>query len=350
MLSGRRRRAAEDRAQAVAGRERQRPVRGSQRGPAAGQERAEKGQRVGQREQRRRVVRAGPQELELEARAVDALRARAVAGHERVHAGLTVAPHVEEGRALGRAQPLVAVARVVGRAEGGQVELDHAGRVRAVDEHVDAAPLQSLDEARDGQHQARRARDVVDERQARGRRHPREQRFDDLFRIAQREGQRRAHDARAARLRHRVGRVAAGRVGRVGDEQLVAGAQLERAQHGVDAGRGVGHEDEVGRVGAHEGRQRRARRLELRLEFPHHKTYGLALEPGPPALLAVEDGRWTRAEGTMVQETDCRVQRPRRARAGAIRRRRRQRARRLHVGRVRDRHRADLEAQRVRRA
>ena len=73
-------------------------------------------------------------------RAAVLLRVVAVADHERVQRRLPVAPHVQEGRALGRAQPLVRVAACSRRRRrASSVERHHAGRVRAVDQRVDAA-------------------------------------------------------------------------------------------------------------------------------------------------------------------------------------------------------------------
>ena len=69
--------------------------------------------------------------------------------------------------------------------------------------------------------------------------------------------------ARPAR-RHEVERVAAGVVGVVGGEQLVARRERQRAQHGVDAGGGVAHEGEVVGIGAHERGQRGPRDVEQR--------------------------------------------------------------------------------------
>ena len=71
--------------------------------------------------------------------------------------GWRFAAHVEERGAFRRADPLVAVARVVRGAQRVEIERQHAGRVRAVDQRVDAArgsaatmPRDREDERRSG--------------------------------------------------------------------------------------------------------------------------------------------------------------------------------------------------------
>ena len=125
----------------------------------------------------------------------------AVADHDRVDEPPAVLPDVEERRTLRRAQPLVGVRRVVGRAEAGEVERDHAQGVRPVDQRVDPARLELADEPLDREDEAGRARDVVEEREASARRHGGENRLDDLVVAPDRERDGRDDDPRAVTVR-----------------------------------------------------------------------------------------------------------------------------------------------------
>ncbi len=69
---------------------------------------------------------------------------------------LPIAPDVEEGRTLGRADPLVQIAGVLGGAEPVEVEREHARCVSAVDERVDPPLRQRRDQPFDRQDEGRR--------------------------------------------------------------------------------------------------------------------------------------------------------------------------------------------------
>ena len=90
--------------------------------------------------------------------------------------------------ALRRADPLVQVAGVVRRADRADVEREHARRVRAVDQRVDAARGQLLHDPLDGEDQRRLAGDVVDEQQPRAVGDFLQHALDDDVRRANREG------------------------------------------------------------------------------------------------------------------------------------------------------------------
>ena len=124
---------------------------------------------AGHAEPGRRVERAGPVVLEAEAAAIGPWRGRAVADDERPDALLAVAPHVEEGAALRRAHPLVAVPGRVRRTDGLEVDLDHARRMRGVDERLDPAVRERRDDLGHRQHERRRAGDVVEHDEPRPR-------------------------------------------------------------------------------------------------------------------------------------------------------------------------------------
>src|SRR5690606_30619487 len=103
----------------------------TQPGEPAVEEAAEEAERGRDAEPWRGVPGAEPVVLEPETRAVGPRRVRAVADRERPDQVLAVAPHVQEGGTLRRAQPLVAVAGEVRGAEPVEVEVEHARRVRA---------------------------------------------------------------------------------------------------------------------------------------------------------------------------------------------------------------------------
>src|SRR5215831_13189238 len=78
-------------------------------GPAAGDELAHVVDGLGYGEPCGGILRSRPVELEAEAGATGVLTGGSVADGERMDVGLAIAPHPEKGRALGRADPLVAV-------------------------------------------------------------------------------------------------------------------------------------------------------------------------------------------------------------------------------------------------
>src|SRR5437762_3225459 len=94
-------------------------------GPSAVDDRREELQRGGDGKPRRRIERAGPVELEVEAAAVAALRVRAMADDRRAHRVAAVRMDVEKRGALRRANPLVQVAGVEGNVERAEVERQH---------------------------------------------------------------------------------------------------------------------------------------------------------------------------------------------------------------------------------
>ena len=153
-------------ASAVARVEREPVVSGHDGRPAAIDEPTDELEGRRNRQPRRGVERPLPVELGAEARSGTDHRVGAVRDRPRPDAALPVAPNVEESRSLRRADPLVEVARVVGRAQPVEIERDHPRGMGAVDERVDSPLRQGGDEPLDRQDEGRRARDVTDDERA----------------------------------------------------------------------------------------------------------------------------------------------------------------------------------------
>ena len=255
-------------------------------------------------------MRAGPVEFQPEADAAGPYGIGAVADRQRMDLLATITADEEEPRALRRAEPLVAVAGVVRRPERPEVERKHAGRVRTVDDGVDAPRGELADEALDREHEPGRARDVVQQREPRPRRDVSEHGVDDLIGRVQRKRDRRHDDARARTLGDEVERIAARVVGVVRRQELVARGEPQRTHHGIDAAGRVRHERDVLRVRADEVRQLLPCRIESLLELAGEESDPLRLHLGPkPRLLGEHLGR-TGAELAVVQEGDIGIEPP----------------------------------------
>ena len=107
---------------------------------------------------------------------------------------------------------------------------------------------------------------MVERRPARTAGHAVEHGRHDLRRRVDRERHFRHHHARAIAGGHEVEGVAHGVVLVVGGQQLVVRLEAQGAEHRVDAGGRVGDEGQVIGLGAHEGANGRARRVERRLQ------------------------------------------------------------------------------------
>ncbi len=259
------------------------------------------------RQPRARVVRAGPGELLLVALAVE------VRHHRRVQVALALRRRIQKAAALRRAQPLVAVADVPSHAlirQRIQRQRQHARRVSAVHQHRHAARAAQAHDLLDGRHRRQRREDMVDDRQARTagkrfsvRRHHR-------LRPRQRPGHARLHQSQSVAIGDEARRVLHARIGVVGDDDALPRAPAQRAQHRVGAGRGVLHKSQSLRHGADEAGQPHPRRQQRRRQLIHHEAHRLALHRLAPARLRREHMQGRRAEGTVVEETDARVERP----------------------------------------
>ena len=211
----------------------------------------------------------------------------------RTHALVAVAAHPQEAGALRRADPLVQIARVVVRQQA--VEVQRAPR-RARARHRRAPRCRAAPSARtmprDGQDERRRAGHVIDHREARALGDRAHDRVEDLGVAREREGDLRDDHLRAAAPRGFEQHVAAGVVIVARGEQLVARLQVERAHHGVHAGRRVLHEDQVVALAAEEtppaprARRRAAARTRAGGSAPAALRAGRATAPAlraPPA-------------------------------------------------------------------
>ena len=152
------------------------------------------------------------------------------------------------------------------------------------------------------------------EHQPRAVGHRREHRVRHLLRPREREGDLGHHHARAGSAGHRLERVGAGVVGVVGGDQLVAGLQDERAEHGVHPDGGVVDEGEVVGVDVEERPEPAARLVEQRLDGPDEEVDRIPLHPGPELGLQREHLAGAGAERAVVEEGDLR------GRASSVRR------------------------------
>ncbi len=97
----------------------------------------------------------------------------------------------------------------------------------------------------------------------------------------------------------------------LGREDLVAGGERERPEHGVHPRRGVEDEGEVVRGRADVRPERIAHAGELLAEPPLEQLDRLTLELALPLLVDVEDGSRARAERAVVEVDDLRIEQER---------------------------------------
>ena len=149
--------------------------------------------------------------------------------------------HVQKPRSFRRAQPLVAVPDVERRVEAPDIEVDHSGRVRTVDDRFDSLGLQLFDDTLDGAHDKTRwTRYMVNERKASTWSDARKYALDDLLVRTHGKGHIDNGDAGAVTFGHVLDYVSAGVVDVARDEDLVSIVERERSQDGVHARRRVG--------------------------------------------------------------------------------------------------------------
>ena len=115
---------------------------------------------------------------------------------------------------------------------------------------IHAALVQMPHQLFDWKYHRRRAADMVQQRDPRPLGHTRQYRVQDLIGRFDGNGNLRDDDPCATPIGDIAGDIGTGVVTVVGDEDIVACTQFERPQHAVDAGGGVGHEDQVLLVGA----------------------------------------------------------------------------------------------------
>ena len=187
---------------------------------------------------------------------------------------------------------------------------EHPGRVRAVDERVDAAPVELGDELRDGQDERGRAGHLADEDQPGPLRDRTEDRLERLGRPADRERDPRDDDPGPVPLRDRAQRVDRGVVLVVVGQQLVARLEPQRPEDRVDPGRGIRHEREAVRVRVEERADRRPRRIEQPRQVAAQEAHGLGLEAVAQPALDGEDRLGAGPVRPVVEERDRGVEPP----------------------------------------
>jgi len=182
--------------------------------------------------------------------------------------------------------------------------------VGAVHDALDASSAQRLDELRERNDQRRRAGHVIEERQARARRDRFEHRPDDLFGTGKREWHARHDHPRAAARRHELEGLAAGAVGVIGRQDIVAGLQVPAAERRVDGVSRVRDEGEAVRRRPDECPERLPRFGEAPLQLAVEKVDRLPLDARTQIGLELEDRPRAGAEGAVIEVVDPGIERP----------------------------------------
>jgi len=204
----------------------------------------------------------------------------------------------------------VTIADIPVDAEGGQIEPDLARPMRAVDEHRRAGGMTRRRHSLDRQDQRARRGDVVED----GKLGARAQRIGDACHdgVGARvwERQRRLDHARPAALGDIVDGIAHGAVDMAEHQDLVAGLETQRAQHGVAADRGILDEGDVLALGADEFGEPRRRMAQRVGQHAAHEARGLLLEAMPPRILRRADDQRRRTERAMIDGEEPPIERP----------------------------------------
>ena len=261
-----------------------------------------------------RVTRSDPPELVVEA------LVQPPRDHGRVEIGLPLGRRPQEAAAARREGPLVEVGRIPVHPECGHVEPKRARAVSAVGQHRDASVAARGCDLAERQDEGRVRGDVVDDHQPGARtksgRDPLENRARPRLRIGQLD---RTH-SRAGPAGGVARSPQHAPVGMVGEQELVALAEVERAQDGVDArGRVVDEHDvsafrsdEVGDGVGCRAQPSRSRALgaDHADDLPVEHARRLPLDLVPQALLQVEHPSRRRAQRPVVEIRDLRVEEP----------------------------------------
>jgi hypothetical protein len=155
----------------------------------------------------------------------------------------------QDAAAARREAPLVQVGGVPVDLEAGNVERDLAGGVRTVHQHRHAPRPAGGRHRRERHDQRRLGADVVEHGQPGARRDRGGQRANVALRVVRRKRQGEGRDRRPALPGDEGGGAGHAAVGMVGEQDLVAGLELDRAQHRIDAAAGVVDEHQV--LGSH---------------------------------------------------------------------------------------------------
>jgi len=231
----------------------------------------------------------------------------APAGHGGVQHLVVLLACVQEGTALGSAQPLVAVAGVEVGAQGVKLHLDVAWCMGAVDQgqHPQGACVGA--QGRQGKDQRRGGGDVAREDQSGAPRHLGQQPLGEP-RVVQRQGNLHLSVDRSGLLANTLPGGIAGAVFVVRGQNLVAWPQVQRACHHVDAGGGVGHEDQVRCLCPEVVRQGLAGLRQQLARAPSEKLHRVSFHLPLPVLQVLEHFARAGPERAVIQEHDLGIQ------------------------------------------
>ena len=134
------------------------------------------------------------------------------------------------------------------------------------------------------------------------------ERFNQLLRTGDRHGEARLDRLRPAALADVTHGLAHRAVALTVDQDLVAGLEIERTQHGIDRRGRVFHEDQVGGIGANEARQVASRIAQRIGQHVAQEMVGICLHPLAPALGGVEHLNRGGAKRAVVDEVNPRFE------------------------------------------
>jgi hypothetical protein len=215
---------------------------------------------------------------------------------------LTLGPGIQEAGAFGCAKPFMAVADVEVGAKRGQVEVDLARRVRAVDHGHNAGgacPAANLGNRKD---QRRKGADVADRDHPGLLRNTRPQLLHDLILMFHRQMDRVVEVARAATLAVEPPGAINRTILMVRAQHLVATVEVERASHDVDAICRVRHKHEVIGAGANVLGQDRACFRQQALDPAVEKLDRLRLKRTLPGLVGFKNRTRAGAVAAVIEK------------------------------------------------
>ena len=180
----------------------------------------------------------------------------------------------------------------------------------SVHETVNPAAFEVGHQLGDREHQRCGARDRAHHGEARSRGHALQDRGEHVVRSVNRKGHPRNDNACAIAVGGESQRIDGCVVLVVRRQQLVIGREPQRAEHGVDAGRGVLDEREVLRVSTKERSKLGASAIEKSFQVIVEEAAGPALETIAQLLLGAKDDPRARSKRAVIEEGDRRVQDP----------------------------------------
>ena len=93
-------------------------------------------------------------------------------------------------------------------------------------------------------------------------------------------------------------------------QDLVARREVERADNGVHAGRGVWDERDIVRIALDQSGQRGARIVEMAFELSVHEPDRVSLHARAPLGLLLQHRPWARPERSVIEVSDLGVEWP----------------------------------------